>query len=1618
MPDLPPTGSRQRPVGDNVLAQTGEKVVGLGFHGQFQQISGIFDQLERALSSIQESDSWTPETVMVAEMLRLRMKRLMQKSDDLSPNKEVMGAGNRASGRRNTLGGGDGSPQRDQETTDAAVRQLQAQIQVKEQIIGEMSKKIGGILEKSSQDQKRFDELLEMEESHRKLKVSYMESCKAKQQAEDRLVRVNQKVETLQSTIDAQENELFHLRTKLDDWDSDVGSMEKEMKSRHTAAGLLICKTIPYTAGGTGMIEKLKIRNSQDYPSSSLETSSGIAPSPPPTAPPKGRHVRMSIQEVPPNARESVSFGGDGDRGSLVPMPPPPGANARESVSFGGDIADGRSSMRESVARRHSVGDSLRSSFAKNRAISSSMVDINTGRSMRVSQGDFGGVARRGSALMMAGRAHLDRGSTGRASGGTNFNRRSTVTALMDGGHLVDSGLGLDELCSSMLALNADMHDIHAVLDTCEALLRDLFNNFHDTDDEPFTPDSPQGLSHYSVKLYCFDDRVKKLWCREPDGANKVLELSETDAGEVIRTSSVVHSKVDPDDPATRMVYFPLHASGGSPCAACEVKTRYEKKSNSDHHIWPSHIFDPRSTFTFLLTHAGIVIERALQFQSLTQARDKHERLYNTIAPLFSLVGNLRMLLDALQETCSDLLHAQFVQIFCVDTHRDVLFTFQAKQEKTYPLRDSENVACHVAVTGTPINLHDCRSQKRFRIDFSEDVTAKTCLAMPITGKGSNHNVFGVILALNKQDDVAYFSVEDESVCTEFATVCFTAMEISTEKQRNEKQISSILDQRNNLLSSVHDVEKMRGNMDKLTHLLAEMSACVDPLTIIHRFVQGSKESLGVADIHFVSYNSDNNMLLTEGGGAMDATIGAMGKAVQTRKSVHINDPKTNQIIVRQMDFPKDVPQDIIQELLFVPLLLKNHKPAKEKQLKQWENTKLTDQGVSLDDASLMVSGIFRVVSTEKGKFDSHFIGMMNNLATFLLYACDRGSILEQAVTMSDFKDIYNAFGTRSLFRAVATSLRRATRCSRVYVMVADEQNEALWTLTGAQYDTKMEIPLSTKHIEGQVWHMGSVVNMANINKPCLDQVLGNMPTGILCVPIRADKRSKPLGVLVAVDKLGMLHFDQVDEISALSHANAAAIGLKHALSSLRKLHECRQYQFFAKSVIGLLKCHNVEEFVSAATVFGQQLSQCSNCDLFILNSSCDALVALAPPRAAEATPGAIPKRNDDERFSANGLLEVLPIGRYAYIDQALRGEVIWPDGIYLGEDRNPLPSEDGASMRVVLCVPVCLSTGRCIGIMRFLDSPSRTSFESVDSEMLRTYASIVAETMNWVRRTHLLSDVTAGKQTMQDRGAHGRLVLVTKADGRLIRFNGSTKAILGKSDSILRSTPCWEWLMESDVWRLATKYVFERSGGSFGKSPPRSPQAKTATTSADKTSDESEDLASPDNSIYIKDFHWLLKGRLMTANLMITSFRQPSLKKDTGMSHCYICLSGIRAVNCSMLMPVSKQLRVATSTETTARGNSKFQHLFLLGCHVQLVREDATDQQFALVSVVMKIMECICKFSGNIYTMDDLTICAVFLEHMDMMAAGCIIDQELGSPQIFFISTKIVLRDKCQINV
>ena len=50
---------------------------------------------------------------------------------------------------------------------------------------------------------------------------------------------------------------------------------------------------------------------------------------------------------------------------------------------------------------------------------------------------------------------------------------------------------------------------------------------------------------------------------------------------------------------------------------------------------------------------------------------------------------------------------------------KDLLYTYRSgNQEQTYALRDSENIACHVAVTGQTVNLVNCKSQKRYATWF------------------------------------------------------------------------------------------------------------------------------------------------------------------------------------------------------------------------------------------------------------------------------------------------------------------------------------------------------------------------------------------------------------------------------------------------------------------------------------------------------------------------------------------------------------------------------------------------------------------------------------------------------------------------------------------------------------------------------------------------------------------------------------------------------------------------------------------------------------------------------------------------------------------------------------
>ena len=60
--------------------------------------------------------------------------------------------------------------------------------------------------------------------------------------------------------------------------------------------------------------------------------------------------------------------------------------------------------------------------------------------------------------------------------------------------------------------------------------------------------------------------------------------------------------------------------------------------------------------------------------------------------------------------------------------------------------------------------------------------------------------------------------------------------------------------------------------------------------------------------------------------------------------------------------------------------------------------------------------------------------------------------------------------------------------------------------------------------------------------------------------------------------------------------------------------------------------------------------------------------------------------------------------------------------------------------------------------------------------------------------------------------------MLVCRHDGRLMRFNGSTKAILGASDSILRSQTCAEWLPHNEIFTWTMQEVREGTNSGYSK--------------------------------------------------------------------------------------------------------------------------------------------------------------------------------------------------------
>jgi len=1175
-----------------------------------------------------------------------------------------------------------------------------------------------------------------------------------------------------------------------------------------------------------------------------------------------------------------------------------------------------------------------------------------------------------------------------------------------------------------------------------------------------------------AVRLYIHDASGPSLWYQGID-TRIAVKMESSNAGKAVQTKEPYFE----DENGLVRIYYPLLNRDHKVLAVCDVKIPAFAEEKLNYH----------GQFTKTLTQITVALERSIEFLYLEEAQLRFQKLYRYIVPLFSLCDDMRALMWSLSENCTELLSCEKVHIFVVDMNRDWIYTYlTGMQEQTFPLRDSDNVACHVALTGTSVNLPDCRKQKRFRVEFTGETHPETCLVTPIFNSRTD-SVFGVMVAINKKGKAA-FNKNDQDVAESFQEVCWVSMSLAVERQSHTKAIEAIVEQRNNLLANIKDVQKAKKKMARLCQLLTTVAACVDPLTVIYRFLSGATDAFGVSEVKFFAFAPETGILMTDKGaldiGALPQSStaekyknGCLVECVQMQQPVHITDVGINGKIKKDWDIPLGYTQQDAAELLFVPLLstLREAGPQRMKD----------------------VQGVFRLVSKEKGVLDHYMPRTMTAVCTLLQHLCDRGKKLEAAAqNTNSYKDIYSAQGTRNLFRAVTTAAKKQLRASRVYLLVADSTNETLWSLVGPNFDQKVEISQQGNNIEHHIFHVGAVINIGQITKPTLDQSLGFSPKVLMGFPIRGEKLNSKqttdptdtnhgnknnkgkesshvksgsatifdknnereiIGVLIAVDKIGMVQFDQVDETHAMPLAAATAVGLKHALASLKKTQECRQSHLYVNAIVSLLKASHLGEFRTTLDSLLSRIVDCDEVTTFILNAAHDELHIIGEdPACAWINPEAANRSMDgdatpiDTKGNADSQVqkEVIQVGRVPYIDEALKGQIHWPRDVYLDKNHVVTTSDSDREWKVFCVVPVCMASGRILGVIRFLhkNSSDHTFYDRSFTDHIALFTSACAEVY------FTLSQRPIPKTWLDQRLLDtDRILMMTHPDGRLKRCHGSIVTVLGKGDTMCRQIPCWEWLPESDIWQSTMKQIF------FGNTMEHTPTI---------------------SSLHVKNFYWMNKGKLMYGDLYIVPlFSQPHRRTCT-MVECYISLANVQALPGCVISPVyfKKEIKRESNIEAVRpkvgfanagdspprlqgsmikkkeddfgiggeenkpkiplAQNYVLRDVFLIGVSfankvvtqkkknaensdhipgrssvmlnnkpVEEKKDDPINSAFSAIhcdtemsTLMLKTFELVHQFRGNVYFFERQGVYIMFNSHADALLAGSCLEQSLGS--------------------
>ncbi|CEL94265.1 unnamed protein product [Vitrella brassicaformis CCMP3155] len=725
-----------------------------------------------------------------------------------------------------------------------------------------------------------------------------------------------------------------------------------------------------------------------------------------------------------------------------------------------------------------------------------------------------------------------------------------------------------------------------------------------------------------------------------------------------------------------------------------------------------------------LLTQIGLMVERSVEYHKVERREEEVGELYHILMPLFSTLQNRARLISLATDTAQRLLNVEAVIIFLVDFNRDIMWTYKDGHERSWPLRDSDNPAAHVAIAGRPVILHNSpprpphqqqqqqqqqqppSASSRFKMEFLENYHVESALFLPIfqpdwddtslgkkdEAKGGGtvtpnqrQQVIGVMAALNSHKGT--FSPRTQSLASEFGRLSGMAIHLASDWAKQADWVTSVGHHRDALLVDKRGAEKVKERSHQLIQLFAEVSDCIDPRTTLHRFVTSCRSAMGVADCSFVTLSK--GMLLAET--AVEADVGALGECVRTGQPVHVENLLEDPRIFADSDLPSSLDPEELMDLLYVPLfssVAANDPNDQQPQPPQHQHQQHQEH----------VVGVLRLAATVPGVFDDVYVNSVTTSVRLLQHICDRGQRLEQLAAMFEHREVSSALTFRELFRVVTSKAKSILRCSRTYLLLADESLGVLWSLVGAHHESRIEVTLDSKSIEGQVFLLGATVKDSVQQKACLDRVLGYKPSNVMAVPLKfpggraihhppspsspaTDKdaherpsssrvahearrgpsretagatktttktrakdgwptsigHSRVLGVLLAVDKVGAQAFDQLDELHLASLATPTACVSAHLLEQQRAKQETRQLHLVVTIIETLMRCQRLQQFLLEGGALLARLAGCWAADVLLLNDTCTHLLGVRQGTCANLTLDGLKRLERQQRQHEGG---------------------------------------------------------------------------------------------------------------------------------------------------------------------------------------------------------------------------------------------------------------------------------------------------------------------------------------------------------------------------------------------